>query len=67
MATKTPKPDTPTPTNPDMAAMVEAQAQANEQPVMAEPEGGWPADEFTGKPGSYVRDPYTGIRSPAAE
>lgn len=71
MATKTPKPDTPTPTNPDMAAMVEAQAQAqtqvDERPVMAEPEGGWPADEFTGKPGSYVRDPYTGIRSPAAE
>jgi len=34
---------------------------------MAEPEGGWPADEFTGKGGSYVRDPYTGIRTPTPE
>lgn len=32
---------------------------------MAEPEGGWPPDEFTGKAGQYVRDPYTGIRRPA--
>ena len=32
---------------------------------MPEPEGGWPADEFTGKGGSYVRDPFTGVRSPA--
>jgi len=32
---------------------------------MAEPEGGWPADEYTGKGGSYVRDPLTGLRSPA--
>lgn len=31
------------------------------------PDGGWPPDEFTGKPGSYVRDPYTGKRSPAAD
>jgi hypothetical protein len=34
---------------------------------LAEPEGGWPADEFTGKGGSYVRDPFTGIRTPAPE
>lgn len=33
---------------------------------MPEPEGGWPADEFTGKGGSYVRDPFTGVRTPAA-
>lgn len=32
---------------------------------MAEPEGGWPADEFTGVGGSYVRDPITGIRTRA--
>lgn len=32
---------------------------------MAEPEGGWPADEFTGMGGSYVRDPFTGVRSRA--
>lgn len=30
---------------------------------MPEPEGGWPADEFTGLGGSYVRDPFTGVRS----
>lgn len=29
------------------------------------PEGGWPADEFTGLGGDYVRDPVTGKRSPA--
>lgn len=32
---------------------------------LAEPEGGWPADEFTGEPGQFVRDPYTGVRSRA--
>lgn len=36
------------------------------EPVpMPEPEGGWPADEFTGHGGSYVRDPITGVRSRA--
>jgi hypothetical protein len=30
---------------------------------LAEPEGGWPVDEFTGIGGSYVRDPFTGVRS----
>lgn len=40
-------------------------AQADAREVMQEPEGGWPADEFTGKGGSYIRDPYTGIRRPA--
>lgn len=34
---------------------------------MAEPEGGWPADEYTGKGGSYVRDPFTGVRTPTPE
>jgi hypothetical protein len=37
---------------------------------MPEPEGGWPADEFTGVGGSYVRDPFTGVRrraDPVAE
>jgi hypothetical protein len=34
---------------------------------MAEPEGGWPADEFTGVAGRFVRDPFTGVRSPAAD
>lgn len=38
-----------------------------ERVPMAEPEGGWPADEYTGQAGSFVRDPYTGIRRPADE
>lgn len=42
-------------------------ASVDERVPMAEPEGGWPADEWTGKGGSYVRDPYTGIRTPTAE
>ncbi|CAM8626931.1 hypothetical protein MCEMSHM24_02700 [Comamonadaceae bacterium] len=45
-------------------AAATAAAQPAERTPMAEPEGGWPADEFTGKGGSYVRDPYTGIRTP---
>lgn len=40
-------------------------APAQEAVPMAEPEGGWPADEFTGHGGSYVRDPLTGVRSRA--
>lgn len=32
---------------------------------MPEPAGGWPRDAYTGKAGSYVRDPFTGIRRPA--
>lgn len=42
----------------------------DERLPMPEPEGGWPADEFTGMGGSYVRDPFTGVRSrvePVAE
>lgn len=30
---------------------------------LAEPEGGWPADEFTGLDGCFVRDRFTGVRS----
>jgi hypothetical protein len=40
-------------------------AQPGERLPMPEPEGGWPADEFTGIGGSYVRDPFTGLRSRA--
>lgn len=32
---------------------------------MPMPEGGWPADEFSGHGGSYVRDAQTGVRRPA--
>lgn len=38
--------------------------EPGERLPMLEPEGGWPADVFTGIGGSYVRDPYTGVRSP---
>lgn len=33
-----------------------------ERKPMAMPEGGWPADEFTGQAGSFERDPFTGKR-----
>lgn len=51
---------------PVAAAPVDAEPVAERVP-MAEPEGGWPADEFTGLAGSFVRDPYTGLRRPADE
>lgn len=34
---------------------------------MPEPVGGWPADQYTGVAGQYVRDPFTGVRRPATE
>lgn len=40
--------------------------QSSEPVPLAVPDGGWPADEFTGLGGSYVRDPFTGIRSKAS-
>lgn len=42
-----------------------AAAEVDERKPMPVPDGGWPADEYTGKGGDYVRDPFTGIRSPA--
>ena len=30
-----------------------------------EPPGGWPRDAYTGHYGRFVRDPLTGVRSPA--
>jgi hypothetical protein len=41
--------------------------QAEERKPLPEPAGGWPRDEYTGKSGSYVRDPFTGIRRPAVD
>lgn len=46
--------------------VVDVQAMPERSP-MAVPEGGWPADEFTGESGRFVRDPFTGVRSRAAE
>lgn len=39
------------------------EAQEAPRQPMPMPEGGWPADEFTGQAGSFARDPYTGKRS----
>lgn len=63
MATKTPKPDADTSADTSASG---TPAATDRQPL-PEPEGGWPADAYTGKPGNYVRDPFTGIRSPAAD
>lgn len=52
--------------SPNPGAATEQALEANEaRKPMAVPEGGWPADQYTGKGGSYVRDPHTGVRSPA--
>lgn len=48
-----------------MAIVKKQEAAETVRQVMPEPEGGWPADEFTGKGGTYIRDPYTGLRRPA--
>lgn len=48
-----------------MATKNKQPAPDAEQTPMVEPEGGWPADEFTGLGGSYVRDPITGVRTRA--
>lgn len=43
---------------------VAAPADSTEAPQpLPVPPGGWPADEFTGLGGDYVRDPFTGVRS----
>ncbi len=42
-------------------------AQAEAREVMQEPAGGWPADEFTGMAGTFIRDPYTGKRHPEGQ
>lgn len=39
-----------------------ADAASEERKPLPVPAGGWPADEFTGLGGDYVRDPYTGLR-----
>lgn len=42
-------------------------AHPGERLPLPVPPGGWPPDEFTGKAGRFVRDPFTGIRSPAPD
>lgn len=49
----------------EVAALQPMPMQTSEPVPLPVPEGGWPADEYTGKGGDYVRDPFTGIRSPA--
>jgi len=41
--------------------------QPEERQPLPVPDGGWPADEYTGVAGTFVRDPYTGIRTPLVE
>jgi hypothetical protein len=41
--------------------------QPQERQPLPVPDGGWPADEYTGVAGTFVRDPYTGIRTPLVE
>lgn len=58
-----------TPANQESAPTATGQA-ATDAPArkpMPAPAGGWPPDEFTGKYGRYVRDPFTGIRSVAPD
>lgn len=40
----------------------QAAPQDEARKPMPMPEGGWPADEFTGKAGRFERDPFTGVR-----
>ena len=47
------------------AAPAAGEAQDGAAKPLPVPEGGWPRDEFTGKPGRFVRDPFTGKRRPA--
>jgi hypothetical protein len=53
----------PTGELPDVVGTRPDDAHPGEPIPLPEPEGGWPADEFTGVGGSYVRDPFTGRRS----
>lgn len=48
-------------------AKKDAGEPVEERQPMKEPQGGWPPDEFTGKGGSYIRDPFTGVRRPAEQ
>ncbi len=61
-------------TGPDTAVAVTLQdgipvaiREITERQPLPIPEGGWPADEFTGEAGKFVRDPFTGVRSRAVE
>lgn len=59
----------PTDLQPGGAAEPSEVAGVREAPrkPLQEPDGGWPADEYTGMAGSYVRDPFTGVRRPAGD
>nr|WP_296020838.1 hypothetical protein [uncultured Acidovorax sp.] len=46
------------------AAAKPAATQEKREPLSVPP-GGWPADEYTGQAGRFVRDPFTGKRHPA--
>lgn len=48
-----------------MKTMPAEDVDADPREPLPVPPGGWPPDEFTGQGGRFVRDPFTGIRSPA--
>lgn len=50
-------------TTADGAAALRAPMPTLMRTPLSMPEGGWPADEFTGQAGSFARDPYTGKRT----
>jgi hypothetical protein len=56
----------PEPDSPVAGTVAERPSDAAVGTVL-EPAGGWPPDEYTGIGGNYVRDPVTGLRSPAPQ
>lgn len=42
-----------------------ADVDADPREPLPVPPGGWPPDAFSGQAGRFVRDPFTGLRSPA--
>lgn len=53
------------PISPVAGTVEDMAGEPAERLPMPEPEGGWPADEFTGMDGRFVRDRFTGVRSRA--
>lgn len=60
------KPETTAETTSTAAETAVTPAVSEQQP-MPVPKGGWPLDEYSGKAGHYVRDPFTGVRRRVAD
>ena len=62
------KNDTPTAAPAGQAATAnKAEGETKGPKPLPVPAGGWPRDNYTGHFGNFVRDPFTGVRSPADE